>query len=273
MELTHGLMLKLESIRSSQALAVQNTQMVKERITLASEKVSEFTTQLQLIHDPLDEEKKLLEENLKKRLLIETQLAQVRSAAETTEQMIRELEAKRHQSEQQVLQARENASAAKVDHQEVLVRKQTLVEQLQETGIALLDTLANIPDEASETAWQEQVSKLAEKIDRLGPINLTAIEEYETQSERKKYLDSQQNDLTEALKTLETAIEKIDKESRFLFKQTFDKVNAGFERRFPKLFGGGHAYLQQTGEDMLDAGVTVMAVSYTHLTLPTIYSV
>jgi chromosome segregation protein len=258
-ELTHGLMLKLESIRSSQALAVQNTQMVKGRITLASEKVSEFTDQLQLIHDPLDEEKKLLEENLKKRLLIEDQLAQVRSAAETTEQMIRELEAKRHQSEQQVLQARENASAAKVDHQEVLVRKQTLVEQLQETGIALSDTLANIPDEASESAWQEQVSKLAEKIDRLGPINLTAIEEYETQSERKKYLDSQQNDLTEALKTLETAIEKIDKESRFLFKQTFDKVNAGFERRFPKLFGGGHAYLQQTGEDLLDAGVTVMA--------------
>lgn len=258
-ELTHGLMLKLESIRSSQALAVQNTQMVKERISLASEKVNEFTTQLGLINDPLDGQKKQLEENLKKRLLIESQLAEVRLAAETTEQMIRELETKRHQSEQQVQQARENVSEAKVDHQEVLVRKQTLVEQLQEAGVALSDTLANIPDEANEIAWQEQVSRLAEKIDRLGPINLTAIEEYETQSERKTYLDSQQNDLTDALKTLETAIEKIDKESRFLFKQTFDKVNAGFERRFPKLFGGGHAYLQQTGEDLLEAGVTVMA--------------
>jgi len=93
----------------------------------------------------------------------------------------------------------------------------------------------------------------------LGLINLTAIEEYEAQSERKQYLDKQQLDLTDSLRILESAIDKIDKESRALFKQTFDKVNAGFEQRFPKLFGGGHAYLQQTGEDLLETGVTVMA--------------
>ena len=100
---------------------------------------------------------------------------------------------------------------------------------------------------------------LAEKINVLGLINLTAIEEYETQSERKQYLNDQQLDLTESLRILEEAIDKIDRESKALFKETFDKVNAGFEKRFPKLFGGGHAYLQQTGEDLLETGVTVMA--------------
>jgi len=119
--------------------------------------------------------------------------------------------------------------------------------------------MSNLPDDAQDAQWQEQVNNLTEKIHHLGPINLTAIEEYETQSERKRYLESQQLDLTESLKTLEAAIEKIDKESRSLFKETFDKVNSGFEKRFPKLFGGGHAYLQQTGEDLLETGVTVMA--------------
>ena len=92
-----------------------------------------------------------------------------------------------------------------------------------------------------------------------GPINLAAIEEYEEESKRKVYLDAQHADLTEALQTLETAIAKIDKETRARFKETYDKVDAGFRARFPRLFGGGQAYLELTGEDLLDTGVTVMA--------------
>ena len=90
------------------------------------------------------------------------------------------------------------------------------------------------------------------RIDRLGPINLAAIDEFKEQSERKEYLDSQLADLTDALETLEAAIRKIDRE-------TYENVNAGFQRLFPKLFGGGHAYMELTGDDLLSAGVTVMA--------------
>ncbi|MBV1875334.1 MAG: chromosome segregation protein SMC, partial [Cycloclasticus sp.] len=258
-ELTHSLMLKIEAQRSSQALTNQNSEVVKERMLQATDKVVELQAQLKMSDEPLDEKKLMLADLLKNRVSIEERLVEVRAAAETTEQLIRGLETTRHEFEQQVQQARENTSAAKINHQEVLVRKQTLVEQLQESGVELAETLSHIPEDANDTQWQEQVDGLAEKINRLGLINLTAIEEYETQSERKKYLDSQQLDLTESLKTLEAAIDKIDKESRVLFKQTFDKVNAGFEKRFPKLFGGGHAYLQQTGEDLLETGVTVMA--------------
>ena len=258
-ELTHSLMLQLESQRSSQALLVQNAESVKERMRLASDKLTEFQAQINLSDEPLDALQASLEAGLKKRQQVEADLLGIRAKAEATEHVIRELTTKRQQTEQQVQQAREDASSAQVDHQEVRVRKQTLVEQLEEAGVKLNDTLSDLPEQANDHDWQQQVTGLAEQIDRLGPINLTAIEEFETQSERKTYLDSQRADLMAALKTLETAIEKIDKESRFLFKQTFDKVNAGFERRFPKLFGGGHAYLQQTGDDLLETGVTVMA--------------
>lgn len=258
-ELTHSLQLKIESQRSSKALISQHALGVQERLTLATEKITELKGQLSTSNEPLDAQKSTLEELLKQRVDVEGELAKVRLTAELSEQLIREFETKRHQAEQQVEQARENISSAKIGHQEVLVRKQTLVERLQQTGVELDQSLIDMPDDANEAQHQEQVNMLAEKINKLGLINLMAIDEYETQSERKQYLDSQQLDLTESLKTLESAINKIDKESRILFKQTYDKVNAGLERRFPKLFGGGHAYLQQTGEDLLESGVVVMA--------------
>ena len=91
------------------------------------------------------------------------------------------------------------------------------------------------------------------------PLNLAAIDEFKDQKERMDYLDSQHEDVEKSLETLETAIRKIDKETRTKFKETFDKVDAGFKELFPKLFGGGHAYLELTGEDLLDTGVSVMA--------------
>jgi chromosome segregation protein len=93
----------------------------------------------------------------------------------------------------------------------------------------------------------------------LGPINLAAIDEYQEESQRKHYLDAQHDDITRSLETLEEAIRKIDRETRTRFKETFDKVNGGLQILFPRLFGGGHAYLELTGEDLLDTGVAVMA--------------
>ena len=97
------------------------------------------------------------------------------------------------------------------------------------------------------------------RIQRLGAINLAAIDEYQQQSERKRYLDAQDADLVEALETLENVIRKIDKETRNRFKETFDQINAGLQALFPKVFGGGNAYLELTGEDLLDTGVAIMA--------------
>ncbi|PCH83950.1 MAG: chromosome segregation protein SMC [Piscirickettsiaceae bacterium] len=258
-EQLHRSMLELESHRSNKALTAQNLDAVQERMRHADTQCKSARDALARGDEPLDKQKLALDELLQSKLKVEAKLVEARGLVDQFEQDIRKIETNRAAREQGVQAAREDVSSAKVNHQEVLVRKQTIVEQLQESNIDLEETLASLTEEANEHVWQEQLNGLIAKINRLGPINLTAIEEFETQSERKNYLDSQQKDLTDALDTLLSAIEKIDKESRILFKQTFDKVNSGFEKRFPKLFGGGHAYLQLTGGDILDTGVTVMA--------------
>ena len=116
-----------------------------------------------------------------------------------------------------------------------------------------------MPQDASIEKWKEELENMDQRIRRLGPINLAAIDEYKEQSERKEYLDAQHEDVSKSLETLENAIRKIDRETRTRFKETFDKVNVGLQEKFPLLFGGGHAYLQLTGDDLLDTGVTVMA--------------
>ena len=119
--------------------------------------------------------------------------------------------------------------------------------------------LEGLDESASVEAWEESLEKIRRRIDRLGPINLAAIDEFKEQSERKEYLDSQLADLNDALETLEGAIRRIDRETRTRFRETYEKIEIGFKRLFPKLFGGGHAYLELTGDDLLSAGVTVMA--------------
>jgi chromosome segregation protein len=103
------------------------------------------------------------------------------------------------------------------------------------------------------------VEQIERRIQRLGAINLAAIDEFQEQSERKTYLDTQFHDLTDALETLENAIRKIDRETRSRFKDTYEQANQGLGRLFPRLFGGGHAYLELDGEDLLSSGVTIMA--------------
>jgi chromosome segregation protein len=121
------------------------------------------------------------------------------------------------------------------------------------------EVLKELPDEANEEEWEDLLRRVGNRIQRLGPINLAAIDEFKTQAERKNYLDAQNEDLESALQTLENAIRKIDVETRTRFKETFDKVNIKLQQIFPKLFGGGHAYLEMTGEDLLDTGVGLMA--------------
>lgn len=140
-----------------------------------------------------------------------------------------------------------------------MTRRSTLQEQLAEQQFDLATVVENLPEEANEADWEASLERTATKIQRLGPINLAAIEEYQTQGERKRYLDEQDLDLQKALEVLDNAIRKIDKETRTRFKETFDRVNSGLQELFPKVFGGGHAYLELTSEDLLDTGVAIMA--------------
>jgi chromosome segregation protein len=139
------------------------------------------------------------------------------------------------------------------------VQESNLLEQLATTGHELEAVQRDMPEEASESAWVEEIERMARRIQRLGAINLAAIEEFDAESERKAYLDAQAEDLEQALETLLEVMHKIDAETRVRFKATFDAVNAKLKELFPKVFGGGSASLELTGDDMLDTGVSLMA--------------
>jgi chromosome segregation protein len=163
------------------------------------------------------------------------------------------------QIDQQVDEVRLKVSEVEMAVQELRVRREGFAEQLAQTDFELETLLEGLDESANINAWEEKLEKIRRRIDRLGPINLAAIDEFKEQSERKEYLDSQLADLNDALATLEGAIRKIDRETRTRFRETYNNVNDGFQMLFPKLFGGGHAYLELTGDDLLSAGITVMA--------------
>jgi len=200
-----------------------------------------------------------LNEFLSQRVEIEQRLNAARAALGELDNALREKEHGRHEQERVIQTLREAMEAEKVKRQELLVRRDTQLEQLADTGFELAPVLGEMPAEANEPAWTEELEAIVRRIERLGPINLVAIEEFDEASTRKQYLDKQYEDLAQALTTLEEAMRKIDRETRTRFKETFDKVNAGFQTFFPQLFGGGSAYLELTDNDLLETGVTVMA--------------
>lgn len=200
-----------------------------------------------------------LEEVLEQRLQAEELLEQCRREQGEVEHQLRQAERLRAEADHKVQQVRDVLSQKRMQWQEALVRRQALEEQLTEANFHLQTLLTNLPEGFTEAECQAEREAVALRIGRLGQINLAAIEEHRIQSERKEFLDLQHQDLIDALDTLENAIKKIDRETRDRFKVYFDKINAGLQELFPKVFGGGSASLTLTGEDLLDTGVAIMA--------------
>ncbi len=255
----HQLAVRLGSLKAQH----DSTRQALERLELQAERLHEKREQLNLNLEegeaPLEELRMKLEEQLDKRMAVEDELKLARLALEDADRELRDAEKRRTQAEQQAQLLRGQLEQQRMDWQSLTVRRKALQDQLLEDNYDLHGVLATLPAEASEKAWEEELERLAARIQRLGPINLAAIDEYQQQSERKRYLDAQNADLVEALETLENVIRKIDKETRNRFKETFDQINGGLQALFPKVFGGGNAYLELTGEDLLDTGVTIMA--------------
>ncbi|MBS3785282.1 MAG: chromosome segregation protein SMC [Gammaproteobacteria bacterium] len=206
--------------------------------------------------DDLEQERQTL---LTKRVEVEAELTVARQRLGEADAAIRELDQQRAAAEQEVNGLRESAETARFRDYEIEARRNALQEQLAGFEVSA-DGISNaLPENATEAAWQTELERLDNRIRRLGPINLAAIDEHQALAERKEYLDEQFADLTEALDTLQDAIQKIDRETRTRFKETFEKVNAGLQRLFPRLFGGGQAYLEMTEDDLLETGITIMA--------------
>jgi chromosome segregation protein len=208
---------------------------------------------------PILELQGVLDGLLSRRLEIEGDLAQARRVLEQADAELRSLDERRQTAERRVGDAREAMEQAKLAAQETRVRRESIAEQFAATQFVFSEVLQTLAEDAEVPVWETQLGEVRADIERLGQVNLAAIDELKENTERKEYLDRQHADLTSALDTLEEAMHKIDKETRTRFEDTFNKINAGLQEKFPRLFGGGHAYLELVGEDPLAAGVSVMA--------------
>ena len=255
----HQLALHVQSLNSKISSTEQAMARLSEQEEVLKNRKISLEESIRSSEEPQGHLKTELDSQLEKRLTVENQLAAVRQKTEATEHQIRELNQNHAGIEEQIEVVRSSLESVRLERQTLEVRRTTIEEQLEEDKQVLDELLARIPEEANEEEWEQRLVRMGNRIQRLGAINLAAIDEYKVQSERKLYLDAQNEDLEKALATLQNAIRKIDIETRTRFKETFDKVNSKLQQLFPKLFGGGHAYLEMTGEDLLDTGVGIMA--------------
>lgn len=209
--------------------------------------------------NPMPELEQGLQSAVAQRGEVEQALNGARAELSRADEQIREAEKARQAIERALTEAREALGEVQLEHRSRTTRLEDARERLAALGHDLETVLAQLEPEAEAGAWEERLAAVQRKMTRLGPINMAAIEEFEQLQERKVYLDAQHEDLTTALESLREAIGTIDRETRTRFKETFEKVNATLKEMFPRLFGGGHAYLELTGEDLLETGVTVMA--------------
>lgn len=255
----HQLQLQLQTLQSQRdglKQTIDRMQLQKERL---DERLEVLRETRESSEEPIEDLKLQLEGLLERRLAEEEKLSAARDALEDIDREVRDREQGRSRTDHVVQDVRASLEKLKMESQALEIRSANHIEQLKELDVKLQDVLAQLPDDAEEKAWAEELEKIGNRIQRLGAINLAAIEEYQVQGERKHYLDEQHNDLMEALETLDNAIRKIDRETRQRFRETYDQVNGGLQALFPKVFGGGNAYLELTSDDLLETGVAIMA--------------
>ncbi|MFZ1386497.1 MAG: chromosome segregation protein SMC [Thiolinea sp.] len=237
----------------------QQLERGQARLNLLAEQQAQILAELAQQDDPLAELQVSLAAAKAQRLSYEQELHAARQQTQTLEQQIRAQEQERLQHERSLERSREQLEQLKLAWQTNQVQTQYLQEQLAPTGLTLEALSNELTTQTNHEVVSERLAKITTSIERLGAINLAAIEEYREQNERKVYLDQQNADLVLALDTLETAMRKIDRETRARFKETFDLVNQRLQEMFPRLFGGGECYLAMTETDLLNTGISIMA--------------
>ncbi|TLF47621.1 chromosome segregation protein SMC [Halomonas urmiana] len=256
----------------AQRLALEQERMSTERTGLAEQqgRAGEARERLELrcaeleearegLHEPDEERRERLDELLARREREERMLNETRARAAELVERLREDEQARQGHERNLEGIRERLQESRMQVQALALKAETQDEQLAELNHDAESLAESLDPNATESAWQTRLEEVGERIRRLGAINLAAIEEYDQQAERRDYLEAQHAELSEALETLDRAIRRIDQETRTRFRDTFERVNNGLQGLFPRVFGGGTAWLTLTGEDLLETGVAIMA--------------
>jgi chromosome segregation protein len=255
----HELALKTSSRRASLESLRNSLQRMDTQFSQLQQRYLQLSEQIAKNEDPEEKQRGVMDGLLQARVNAEQRLAAARAKMQELEEDYRKLDAARQNSVRQIEEIRASLERARLQQQELELTARTLQRQVEQLGHQVSELAEALPEGADPELWQEELERLAERITRLEPVNLAAISEYEEEQKRKEYMDAQHEDLVSALETLENAIKQIDRKTRTRFKDTFESVNKGIQELFPKLFGGGHAYLELTGDDLLTTGVSIMA--------------
>jgi len=234
-----------------------SVRVIDQQLERAEAEIAKLTEELGA--DPLPAIRQALDAAVEARLAREKTLAGARNALEAAAAALREIEEARLAIEARVAPLRERLGELRLKEQAASLNYEQYATQLGEAKADETLLAAEAQNAPRPSALQGEITRITGQIGELGAVNLAAVEELRSSRERKGFLDSQAADLEEAVKTLEDAIRKIDRETRELLKETFESVNRHFGSLFPSLFGGGEAKLIMTGEEILDAGVQVMA--------------
>jgi chromosome segregation protein len=234
-----------------------SVRVIDQQIERADQEVAGLTSELAA--DPIPAVRQALDAAVEQRLGCEKALAEARNGVEAAAAALREIEEAMLQVEARVAPLRERVGELRLKEQAAQINFEQFDTQLREAGADEIRLAGEAERSPRPSSLQGELTRLTQAISELGAVNLAALEELRTSTERKGYLDSQSADLEEAVHTLEDAIRRIDRETRELLRETFEAVNGHFGKLFPTLFGGGEAKLLMTGEEILDAGVQVMA--------------
>jgi chromosome segregation protein len=255
----HELALQAESRRASLDSLRQSLERMDTQLSLLQQRYLNLSEELAKAESPETMHREEMDGLLKRRVETETRLGEARARLQGLESDYRDKDGERQQAIQASDEIRQDLERARLQQQEIQLTARGLQRQVEELGGNVEELAAELPEDVATRDWEAELERLRDNILRLEPVNLAAIEEFEEEQKRKEYLDAQNEDLCDALNTLENAIAKIDRKTRTRFKETFERVNKGVQELFPRLFGGGHAYLELTGEDLLTTGVTIMA--------------
>ena len=263
-----------ESLRAAEMAAQEAafaTRSLQQRIADLQRDQSTARTQIMEIQDKHDSASQELEtlsdeeaqDKLQGLLLArsarEAALANARTEQDALLHQLREADELRMQVERSLQPMRDKVVDLQLREQAARLNFEQFATLLSDAEADLIALEANFSADLKVGALQSEVNRLSAEIASLGPVNMAALDELSSSRERKQFLDAQSADLNEAMQTLTDAIAKIDAETRDLLQGTFDQVNTHFGKLFPELFGGGHAELVMTGEEILDSGVQVMA--------------
>ncbi|EIJ42536.1 chromosome segregation protein SMC [Beggiatoa alba B18LD] len=258
-EARHQVEMTLGTHRTNFSRLQQAIERLEDRLSQLHEQRNDLQKNLEKQVDPTETLHQDLSVYQEKRSEIEETLRQAKQTVEHLEQAMTHYEEQRRILENRSGELRAVLEQLRIDSQAKAVRKQTLDERFAQSEFSPIALVGELPEYADEASWVAQIDAVERKLERIGAVNMAALAEYEQESQRKQYMDEQWTDLTDALEQLENAIRTIDRETRSRFKQTVDSVNATLQVTFPKLFGGGEARLELTSDDLLKAGVAIMA--------------